>query len=83
MNFLSGRWAEELTVYGWNTKVSAPFIFRIDDKINSCISLKLLYVFLLIALDKVITTTFCNQKQRQIQPFFISFEFIYNILTWS
>ena len=25
MNFLSGRGAEELTVYGWNTKVSAPF----------------------------------------------------------
>ena len=25
MNFLSGRGAEEPTVYGWNTKVSAPF----------------------------------------------------------
>ena len=25
MNFLSGRGAEETTVYGWNTKVSAPF----------------------------------------------------------
>ena len=24
MNFLSGRGAEEPTVYGWNTKVSAP-----------------------------------------------------------
>ena len=24
MNFLSGRGAEELTVYSWNTKVSAP-----------------------------------------------------------
>ena len=26
MNFLSGRGAEELTVYDWNTKVSAPFM---------------------------------------------------------
>ena len=26
MNFLSGWGAEELTVYGWNTKVSAPFV---------------------------------------------------------
>ena len=25
MNFLSGWGAEEPTVYGWNTKVSAPF----------------------------------------------------------
>ena len=25
MKFLSGQGAEELTVYGWNTKVSAPF----------------------------------------------------------
>ena len=25
MNFLSGQGAEEPTVYGWNTKVSAPF----------------------------------------------------------
>ena len=25
MNFLSGRGVEEPTVYGWNTKVSAPF----------------------------------------------------------
>ena len=29
MNFLSGRGAEEPTVYGWNTKVSAPFNFFI------------------------------------------------------
>ena len=26
MNFLSGREAEEPTVYGWNTKVSAPLL---------------------------------------------------------
>ena len=26
MNFLSGRGAEKLTVYGWNTKVSVPFV---------------------------------------------------------
>ena len=26
MNFVSGRGAEEPTVYGWNTKVSALFI---------------------------------------------------------
>ena len=26
MNFRSGQGAEELTVYGWNTKVSAPLI---------------------------------------------------------
>ena len=28
MNFLSGRGAEELTVYSWNTKVSAPLSNR-------------------------------------------------------
>ena len=26
MNFLSGGGAEEPTVYGWNTKVSAPLV---------------------------------------------------------
>ena len=28
MNFLSGRGTEEPTVYGWNTKVSAPFMLH-------------------------------------------------------
>ena len=30
MNFLSGRGAEEPTVYGWNTKVSAPLYLELE-----------------------------------------------------
>ena len=34
MNFLSGRGAEEATVYGWNTKVGAPFLQYDENKLD-------------------------------------------------
>ena len=39
MYFLSCRGAEEPTVYGWNTKVSAPFIFMLVCLLFVCLGL--------------------------------------------